>query len=308
MSDSTLALGCSTIGNHLRSFTDEQTEQVLRGAWDLGLRGFDTAPHYGLGLSERRLGRFLAEVLAEVPRDRVMVSTKVGRLLVPQDPAGRMDDEDFLVPADHRRQPDFSAAGVRSSLLSSLERLGLDRVDVAYVHDAERYDLEAGLTTAQEGLLALKEEGLVGAIGFASMDAAALYEAADRGGWDELMVAGAHTLATDGSRILDRALEQGIRVAAAAVLNGGVLATGLRGDDLFDYVPITPQKKERVQALEAVCREYGVELAAAALQFPLRHPAVVRLVVGGASVDHIARNLDQLDVPIPDEFWRAVGA
>ncbi|CAI9409983.1 MULTISPECIES: aldo/keto reductase [Aestuariimicrobium] len=308
MSEPMLALGCSTIGNHLRSFTDDQAAEVLTGAWRLGLRGFDTAPHYGLGLSERRLGRFLADLLTEVPRDQVLVTTKVGRLLVRQEAGGRLDDEDFLVPADHRRQPDFSAAGVRASLLSSLDRLGLERVDVAYVHDAERYDLEAGLTTAQEGLLALKDEGLVGAIGFASMDATALYEAADRGGWDELMVAGAHTLATDGTRILDRALAQGIAVAAAAVLNGGVLATGLRGDDLFDYVPITAEKKDRVQALEAACREYGVELAAAALQFPLRHPAVVRLVVGGASVDHIARNLDQLRAPIPDEFWRAVGA
>lgn len=299
-----LAWGCSALGNHLRAHTEEESAALLEAAWTLGVRSFDTAPHYGLGLSERRLGRFLATV----PRAEVHVSSKVGRLLVTQDSGGRLDDEDFVVAADHRRQPDYSSAGVRASVYATLERMGLDRLDVAYVHDAERYDLEGGLTTALDGLLALKQEGVVGAVGFASMDAHALQRAAADARWDELMVAGAHTLATDGTAILDSAHAHDIAVAAAAVFNGGVLATGLKGDDLFDYVPITPAARERVAFLERQAATFGVPLAAAALQYPLRHPAVVRVVVGGARPDHVARNLDGLALPIPEEFWRSVAA
>lgn len=299
-----LAWGCSGLGNHMHAHTDEDCSAVLETAWERGVRSFDTAPHYGLGLSERRLGRFLTTV----PRAEVHVSSKVGRLLVPQDSGGRLDDEDFLVPADHRRQPDYTATGVRDSVHATLERMGLDRLDVAYVHDAERYDLEAGLTTALDGLLELKQEGVVGAVGFASMDTAALQRAARDVRWDELMVAGAHTVATDGTAILDAARAHGIRVAAAAIFNGGVLATGLRGDDLFDYVPITAAARDRVAFLERQAEAFGVPLAAAALQFPLRHPAVVRVVVGGTSSEHVARNLEHLALEIPEEFWRSVAA
>ncbi|MGJ6979290.1 aldo/keto reductase [Aestuariimicrobium soli] len=302
----TFALGCAPLGNHGIELTDDQAHAVLAGAWDHGVRAFDTAPHYGLGLSERRLGR----LLAGVPREQALVATKVGRLLVPQDAAGRLDDEGFLVPADHRRVPDYSADGVRRSLHESLDRLGLDRVDISYVHDAERYNLEAGLTTALEGLQLLKQEGLVDTIGFASMDAAALLRAADSGDWDELMVAGVHTLASDGTRVLDRALETDTRVAAAAIFNGGVLATGLLPDreNLFDYEPISPGKTAVVKRLEALCAAHGVALPAAALQFPLRHPAVVRVVVGGITADQVARNLHLLRSPVPEDFWRELAA
>ena len=194
--------GAANVGNLYRAVTDDEAWQILDAAWECGIRYFDTAPHYGLGLSERRLGAFLATK----PRHEFTVSTKVGRLLRP-DPAGagRMDDEnDFVVPADLTRVWDFTADGVRRSLEESLERLGLDSVDIVYAHDPERFDLRRGLDDGLPALAKLRAEGLAEAVGVGSMSTEALRLSAASGVLDLLMVAGRFTLADQSARDRDR--------------------------------------------------------------------------------------------------------
>lgn len=297
-----LGVGGAGLGNHRAALDDDAAEALLVEAWDAGVRLFDTAPHYGLGLSERRLGDFLATR----PRDQFRVSTKVGRRLEPQvNPAGRLDDEGFLVPADHRRVWDFSADGIRSSLEDSLRRLRLDRVDTVYLHDPERWDLDAALEQGLPALARLKEEGLVGAVGVASMRTDALLAAARRGPVDELMVAGRYTLVDQraGDELLPFCAEHGIDVVAAAVFNGGLLAGPPTAASTYDYTDVPGDVLRRAQDLDRACSAAGVPLAAAALQFPLRNPAVRSVVVGAVEPGQIAANVDLLGVPVPDQLW-----
>jgi len=299
-----LGYGVANLGNLYRAIDDDHAWQILDAAWEAGVRHFDTAPHYGLGLSERRLGKFLATK----PREQFVVSTKVGRLLVPHpEGAGSLDtDHDFMVPADLRRVWDFSAAGVRRSVEESLERLGLGRVDVVYLHDPERYDLQRGL---EEGLTAaarLREEAVVSAVGVGSMVTSALQAAADTGLVDLLMVAGRLTLVDHATvaTLLARCERDGVGVVAAAVFNSGLLAADEPSARArFDYQPVPPGLLERARRIARIGREHGVPLPVAALHFPLRYPAVRSVVVGGASPEQVRENAARLDRPVPEEFW-----
>ena len=186
---SRLGLGTATLGNLHRRMCGERARAVLATAWTCGVRHFDTAPHYGLGLAERRLGSFLHG------RQGFTVSTKVGRLLRPDpDWAGGLDPEGFAVPAAMRRAWDVSAEGLRRSLEESLARTGLDRVDVAYVHDPERSGSDLTPDQVVTGLVRLRDEGLVGEVGVASMSTRALANYTATGALDVVMVAGRHTL------------------------------------------------------------------------------------------------------------------
>lgn len=302
LSATQLGLGGAGIGNH-RSALDETTAHaVLEEAWLAGVRLFDTAPHYGLGLSERRLGTFLAGRA----RDEFRVSTKVGRRLVAQEnPNGALDDEGFIVRADLRREWDFTEAGVRATVEESLTRLGLDYIDAAYLHDPERWDLGPALTSGLRALDSLRQEGLVRAIGVASMDAEALLTAARTGLVDELMVAGRYTLVdhSAGRDLLPLCVESDVDVVAAAVFNGGLLAERPSAASTFDYGAVPPAILARATRLEGLCSAAGVPLAAAALQFPLRHRAVQRVVVGAIEPGQIATNLRLLATTIPESLW-----
>jgi D-threo-aldose 1-dehydrogenase len=302
MSETRLGFGAAGIGNHLHAVSDAQATALLDAAWEAGIRHFDTAPHYGLGLSERRLGAFLAGK----PRAEFTISTKVGRLIEPwPEGADRLDDEDFAVPADHRRVWDFTEAGVRRSLDESLERLGLDHVDVLYLHDPERHDLERGIAEGLPALARLREEGRVGSIGVGSMDTAALLAAVRSGLADQLMVAGRYTLADQSAAaaVLPACVTYGVTVVAAAVFNGGLLATAPGPDSTFDYRAAPPEVVAHARALDELCRAHGVPLRAAALQFPLRHPVVTTVVAGGAEPEHVRQNVELLATPIPDALW-----
>jgi D-threo-aldose 1-dehydrogenase len=188
-----LGFGGANLGNLFTAMSDEQAHAVLEAAWECGIRYFDTAPHYGLGLSERRLGAFLATK----PRDEFVVSTKVGRRLVPSpETSDELDEEGgFIVPADPRRVWDPSPDGVRRSLDESLDRLGLDRIDVLFLHDPDEYpDMEASVASAVPTLVALRDEGLVRAVGLGSKSVPAHPAAVRAGDVDVLMVAGRYTL------------------------------------------------------------------------------------------------------------------
>ncbi|MDH2412752.1 aldo/keto reductase [Nocardioides sp. CER19] len=303
-----LGYGAANVGNLYRALSDEQAHAILEAAWEAGIRHFDTAPHYGLGLSERRLGAFLATK----PRADFTLSTKVGRLLVP-DPAGAgtLDlAHDFVVPADLRRQWDLTPAGVRRSLEESLERLGLDAVDVVYLHDPERADVEGGLDRALgDGLpavAALRDEGLVRAVGVGSMVNDALARAAASGAVDLLMVAGRYTLVDTSAadEVLPACRKHGVGVVAAAVFNSGLTAGPEPRDDArFDYEPAPPGLLARARRIAEVCRAHGVDLPTAALRFPLRHEVVRAVVVGGAGPDQVRQNAARLAADVPEALW-----
>ena len=300
-----LGLGCANIGNLYQAMDDAQAEKILETAWACGVRAFDTAPHYGLGLSERRLGAFLSTR----PRDEYTVSTKVGRLLRPNpDWAGELDDaNDFAVPADLKRVWDLSADGVRRSLEESLERLGLGRVDVVYLHDPERFDLDRGLDEGLGSLTALRDQGLVSEVGVGSMDTPALAAFAHTGAVDRLMVAGRHTLVDQSAAEETLAVCQrlGIDVVAAAVFNSGLLAADApRAGDRFDYGPVPPELFARARRIAEVCAEHDVALRVAALHYPLLDPAVIGVVAGAATPEQIEANARAVEQDVPDALWQ----
>jgi D-threo-aldose 1-dehydrogenase len=298
-----LGLGCAPLGNLGTVFTEDQADEVLEAAWEAGVRHFDTAPHYGLGLSEHRLGRFLAGK----PRAEYVVSTKVGRLLRdnPDWDGVSTDDNIFVVPARLRRVLDYTAAGVRASLEDSLERMGLDRVDLLYVHDPEHAGVDGAAESAMAGLAQLREAGLVSSIGTGSLSVDSLLRAVRTGLADVVMAANCYTLLkqTVAPDLLAACEEHGTRIVAAAVFNSGVLASTPSKASTFDYVAVPDDVLAQARAIDAVCQSYDVELAAAAIQYPLLDPRVGAVMVGAASPEQVRQNAARFDVPIPDALW-----
>ncbi|MBT1678366.1 aldo/keto reductase [Curtobacterium aurantiacum] len=302
--------GGAGIGNLLRPVSDADARDAVDAAWDAGVRGFDTAPHYGLGLSERRLGA----ALADRPRDSFLVSTKVGRLLVP----GRGGGDDlasggFAVPDDTVRQWDPSPSGVRRSLEESLGRLGLDRVDVAYLHDPDVYSLTDGLTQALPALAELRDEGMVRAVGVGSNSVEALSAAVGTGLCDVVMLAGRYTLLEQpAAALVDRCASLGVSVVAVGVYNSGVLGLPrpTAGATTYDYAEAPAALVDRANAIADVCERHGVTLPEAALAFPRRAPAVAAIALGAQSADQVRSNVARAATDVPEALWddlRAVG-
>lgn len=302
-----LGYGAANVGNLYRELSDEQASAVLDAAWDAGIRYFDTAPHYGLGLSERRLGRFLAGK----PRAEFVLSTKIGRLLRPNPCGGAELDlaNDFAVPADQQRVWDFSADGIRRSVHESLERMGLDRVDIVYLHDPERFDLSAALGTGIPAAVALRDEGVVSAIGVGSMDNDAMLAAVQTGELDLLMLAGRYTLLEQHAAqlVLPACAKHSTSVVVASVFNSGILASDRPAADArYEYGQVPTAMSARHRELVSVCHANGVELPAAALQFGLRHDVVRSVVVGAGSPEQITQCAVWMESTIPQEFWDAL--
>ena len=304
LSLSRLGYGAANLGNFHRELTDEESWAILDAAWEVGIRYFDTAPHYGLGLSEIRLGAFLRTK----PRSEFVVSTKVGRLIRPN-PEGRgtLDlENDFHVPADRMRVWDFRSSGIRASVEESLKRLGLDSVDILFLHDPERFDLERGIDEALPTLVDLRAEGSVTQIGVGSMDNAALLAAAQSGVIDLLMVAGRYTLAEQPALVdvIPACERNGAGVVNASIFNSGILASSHPGRNArYEYGDAPAELLERVRSIAATCEEFGVELPTAALQFAGRHPVVRSVVVGGSSPAQLRDSARRMDESVPDELW-----
>ncbi|HEX5533158.1 MAG TPA: aldo/keto reductase [Actinomycetales bacterium] len=303
-----LGYGAAAVGNLYRAKDDDEARRILDAAWDAAIRYFDTAPHYGLGLSERRLGT----MLRERPRDSFVLSTKVGRLLVPNPPgAARRDDDLFEVPADHRRVWDFSPAGIRQSLEESLVRLGLDFVDVLYLHDPELSggDLHQTVDSGVQALSDLRAEGLVREIGIGSEDVVAIDLAVRTGELDLVMLAGRYTLlespAVTTTVPLCRAY--GVRIVNAAVFNSGLLATpNPAADSHYRYGTVPADKLARARELARICADFDVELPAAALQYSLRDDVVAGVVAGADSAEQVRQNASRIRAPIPEELWHTL--
>jgi D-threo-aldose 1-dehydrogenase len=297
----TLGFGAAPIAG-LYSLVDEATARAtIDVAWEGGIRYFDTAPHYGLGLSERRLG----EALRDRPRDDVVVSSKVGRLLVPRIPPLARDDDMFDVPGDLTRRRDYSRDGILRSLEATLLRTGLDRVDVLYIHDPDEYWQQA-VEEAVPALVELREAGVIGAIGVGMNQSAMLARFTRQTDVDVVMLAGRYTLLEQGAAddLLPAAREQRRSVVAAAVFNSGLLARDeVPETATYDYEQASADQLERARLLAMVCREHGTTLPAAAIHFPLRHPAVASVVVGMRSPEEVHHNLAAHAQHVPDELW-----
>jgi D-threo-aldose 1-dehydrogenase len=280
--------------------SEELFAETVDAAWGLGLRLFDTAPLYGKGAAETRLGA----ALVGRPRDAYVLSTKVGRLLRPDAPPdpetlrGLWHDAPALNPVF-----DFSEAGVLRSFDESLERLGLDRIDIALIHDPDDHD-EQALAGAYPALERLRSEGVVGAVGVGSNQVDVLCRFARETDVDCFLVAGRYTLLDHVGlgELLPLCVERGIAVIAGGVYNSGILA-GPRPGATFNYEPASQELVERALQLQSVCERHGVPLRAAAIQFPLAHPAVAAVVTGAASVTELEENVEHARSPIPAALW-----
>lgn len=299
--------GTAQFGNLYRESSEEIATEAVAAAWQLGVRYFDTAPHYGLGASERRLG----VALRGRPRSEFVVSSKVGRLLVPNpEPRGR--DEEFLIADDLVRHWDFSAAGVRRSVEESLQRLDLDHLDIALLHDPDVADrMDQAIGEAVPELERMKSEGLIRAWGAGMNSTTAPARVAHECDPDLLMIAGQHTLLRQHGRedLLPICRAKGIRIAAAGVFNSGILAVSEPAEDaLLDYAPAGPAVLARVRAMAALCREHGTTLPAAAIAFPLLEPAVVTVVLGMHDAGQVRQNLAAAAEQIDQELFERMRA
>ena len=301
-----LGYGAANVGNLFRPLTDDEAWAVLDAAWESGIRHYDTAPHYGLGLSERRLGAFLQTK----PRDEYVLSTKAGRLLRPNPDhvaSGLDTANDFFVPDDLRRVWDFSAAGIRASLEESRERLGIERIDILYLHDPERHDLDLALAEAFPALESLRADGQVARIGIGSMTAEALAAAVRSADLDTILAAGRHTLHEQppAADVIPACAECGTRIVAASVFNSGLLAQSEpRRDGRYEYGALPEELWQRLTRIADVCRAHGVPLPAAAIQYPLQSPVVESVVVGGSRPEQLRQNAELAALAIPADLWR----
>jgi len=298
---SRLGFGGAPIGNLYREISDEEAFGAVEAAWQTGVRYFDTAPHYGLGLSERRLG----VALAGRPRDEYVLSTKVGRVLEPFDGVG-LDDEGFAVPRQFRRVRDYSADGVKRSLESSLERLGTDRVEIVYIHDPDEH-WDSAFGEAYPALEELRSQGVVGAIGVGMNQTRAPARFVRESDLDLVMIAGRYTLLdqTALDDLLPAAAERGVGIVAAGVYNSGLLsrprpAAGAR----FDYAEAPTALVARANAIADVCERHGSSLPDAAAAFPLTHPRVVQVVLGMRTAEQVSSNAARFASPPPTALWQ----
>jgi D-threo-aldose 1-dehydrogenase len=309
-----LAFGAASIGNLYRAVPEDQALEVVRRAWDAGVRYFDTAPHYGFGLSEKRLGAALAQL---DPAQSAIVSTKVGRRLDPRPDADLSAvRQAFVSPEPFESVFDYSYDAVMRSYEGSLKRLRRDRIDILYAHDIGAFAhglahpgrFAEFMGGGYRAMLELRDSGAVGAIGLGVNETAVCIEMLGAGDIDLIMLAGRYTLLEQDplDDLLPLCARRGVRLVIAGPYNSGILAKGVRHGGAipnFNYEPASPAIVERVGAIEDICANHGVPLAAAALQFPLAHPQVASVVPGMGSVRQVDDALALMAQPIPAALW-----
>ncbi|MFJ9241933.1 aldo/keto reductase [Streptomyces sp. NPDC101776] len=296
-----LGLGTAPLGNLFTEVDDEEAHRAVDVAWQQGIRYFDTAPHYGIGLAERRLGA----ALRDRPRVEYTVSTKVGRRLEPVGtPVGDDLADGFAVPATQRRVWDFSADGIRRTLDASLERLGLDRVDVVYLHDPDDHAEEA-FREGYPALEKLRAEGVVGAIGAGMNQAGMLTRFVQDTDVDVVLCAGRYTLLDQSalSDLLPAAVARGRSVVIGGAFNSGLLADP-KPDATYNYAQAPAELLDRALRMKAVAGRHGITLRAAALAFCAAHPAVASVLVGARSADEVRDCAEQFASVVPAAFWQ----
>jgi D-threo-aldose 1-dehydrogenase len=309
-----MGFGAAPIGNFLRPIPEHEAGAMIDRAWDAGMRYFDTAPYYGHGLSELRLGHYLRWK----PRRDYVISSKVGRVLT----AARREDIDFKPWVDgaaFKSRFDYSYDGTMRSFEDSLQRLGLEHIDILFIHDADVFTHGAEMQKvyfrqAMDGcyraLIKLREQGLVKAIGVGVNNWEVMLDFMKAGDFDTLLVAGRYTLLEQDAlnELLPLCERRGTAIVIGGGFNGGILATGAVPGAKWNYAPAPAHIMEKVRKIEAVCARYKVPLAAAALQFLLAHPAVASHVPGTRTVEQMTQNLMLVAHPIPKSFWQELKA
>jgi D-threo-aldose 1-dehydrogenase len=316
---SALGFGGNALGNLYSVIDERDARDTVLAAWESGVSYFDTAPLYGHGLSERRIG----DVLRTLPRDSLVLSTKVGRLLKPHGripPKRPSVTEGGIFAGELPFQPvfDFSYDATMRSFEDSLQRLGMNRIDILLIHDADAWSqgdrYEEALRTVESGAIRalerLKAEGAIAAFGAGVNQVEACERLMDIGDFDCFMLAGRYTLLEQGGLdgLLPRCVREGRSVILAAPYNSGLLVTGATPGATYNYLPAPEHVLARVTAIQRVAAAYGVPLPAAALQFVLAHPAVVTVIPGGRSRAEVEQNARWLEVEIPPAFWPALKA
>lgn len=306
-----ISFGGAAIGGLYRAVSRESAEATLKVAWDSGIRYFDTAPFYGFGLSERRMGDFLREK----PRDSYVLSTKVGRLLSPV-PESQVPDHGYVEPLPFRVDYDYSYDGIMRSVEFSLARLGLNRIDILFVHDigaythgeeANRKHFRDLMDSGMRALELLKSGGAISTFGLGVNEVQVCLDVMERAPIDCILLAGRYTLLDrDASRaLLPLCAKTRTSLVIGGVFNSGILATGPVPGAHFDYGPADDDVIKRVSRMEQIAAEHDVPLAAAALQFPLHDPNVSTVLIGTAKPESLQRNLTNLSVQVPGEAWPA---
>lgn len=289
-----LGLGCAALGSLYREVTDDQAKETFDAAWGAGVRLYDVAPHYGLGMAERRLGA----LLATVPRNEALVSTKVGRVLEHvADGTSAPDTQGFAVSTDLRRVVDFTADGVLRSFEASLSRLNLDRIDVVLLHDPDDH-MDEALGAAYPVLERLRAEKLVRAIGVGTNRSAVAERFVRDCDIDVVLIAGRWTLLDQsaGESLLPTCLERGVDVMVGGVLNSGILGDEHPdGSSVYNYRPVQPEVLARAQALAAACAGKGLSVPHVATAFASRHPAVTAVLVGARSASEVMAAVDAIN-------------
>lgn len=309
-----LGFGAAPLGNLFRPISEEKAQATLHAAWDSGIRYFDTAPLYGLGLSETRINHFLRGK----KRSDYVISTKIGRLLEVCPPDQRTGIGKFFETPSRREIYDYSHDGVMRSLEDSLERLGLDSVDILFAHDIDQYthgspaardsrieELMAKAGGGYGALLKLRDQGVVKAIGAGLNEWEAAEILARRGDFDMFLLAGRYTLLEQQAleSFLPLCTERGIGIVIGGPYNSGILATGPRPGAYYNYEAAPPDVLAKAKSLKDTCETHGVKLVEAALKFPFGHPAVVTIIPGASDPDEVAVNLRTLAATIPSALW-----
>jgi D-threo-aldose 1-dehydrogenase len=305
-----LGFGCASLGNLYHAVSDEEASDILSTAWANGFRYFDTAPHYGQGLSERRVGDALRG------SSDYVLSTKVGRLLRPAGYASERHGFISSMPFDI--EYDYSYDGVMRSFEDSLQRLGLDRIDILYMHDIgpvthgdnDKRLFPIAMDGGYRAMDELRRNGLVSAIGLGVNEYEVCERALECGDWDCFLLAGRYTLLEQMSldTFLPKCIDRNCSIVIGGAYNSGILATGVSGKGPwnYDYGPAPEDVVKKVAAIESLCGEFDIPMAAAALQFPLAHPAVASVIPGIGKVSRIDQTLNLFATEIPDEFWQAL--
>jgi D-threo-aldose 1-dehydrogenase len=302
-----LGLGTGLLG---AVHDDESWSEIIETAWAAGVRSFDTSPYYGFGTSEVRLGR----ALVKHDRRDYVISTKVGRLLRPDAPEDPFAEAVYFPkgrpPGALRSVYDYSAAATRQSLVESRERLGLERIDIAHIHDV--VELASGVSHVEEAihetypvLAELREQGVITAAGVGAQVNQVLIDLGEACSFDCFLIAGRYTLLDQSAldEVLPLCVRKTISVIIGSPFNTGILYDP-KPDSTFDFMPAPPEMVERAQKLKTVCQKYDVSLPAAAVQFPFTHPAVAQVLTGARSAREITENLKLMQTPIPRELWR----
>ncbi|MEO9782011.1 MAG: aldo/keto reductase [Sedimentitalea sp.] len=301
-----ISFGCASIGNLYRAATDQAAQDVLQYAWDAGIRYFDTAPRYGRGLSEQRLGQFLSHM----PRDSFVVSTKVGRILSPGAPIKEADG--FVDPLPNAVRHDYSGDGLEASLEHSLGLMQTTYADIVFVHDIGTYThgadnaahMEAFLGSGYERLVRLKEQGKIRAFGLGVNENQICMDVMDHGPIDVILLAGRLTLLDRSAEqeLTARCRAQGTSLVLGGVFNSGILATGVVDGATYDYEPASPEIIKQVAVLQEKAGQLGLPLATAALHFARRHELTASVLLGTAKVSSLQRNFAALNTSVPAEF------